>query len=55
MTPLKKVNREKRTGICGGAARAPTYTPPHSSRVVFSVHLTILLPKNNEVNWEIVH
>ncbi len=33
----KKPNREKRTGICGGAGytRTPTYTPPHSSRVVF--------------------
>ena len=39
----KKVNREMRTGICGdsGAARTPTYTPPHSSRVVFSVYLSI--------------
>jgi len=40
MIPLKKVNREKRTGICGGTgqARTPTYTPPYSSSVVFSVH-----------------
>jgi len=40
MSLLKKVNREKRIGICGGAgaARTPTYTPPYSSRVVISVH-----------------
>jgi len=37
VAPLRKVNREKGTGICGGAgaARAPTYTPPRYSRVVF--------------------
>ena len=40
MTPLKKVYREKGTGICGraGADPTPTYTGPHSSSVVFSVH-----------------
>jgi hypothetical protein len=30
MNPLKKVNYESRTGICGGVgyAHTPTYTPP---------------------------
>jgi len=44
MTPLKEVKREKRTGICGGsgAARTPTYTPSHSSRVGFSEHSLIM-------------
>ena len=47
LTPAeKKVNREKRTGISGGAgaARTPTYTSPHSSRVVFfSALITCIL------------
>jgi hypothetical protein len=40
MTPLKKVKRERRTGICGGsgAARTPTYSTSRSSRAVVSVH-----------------
>ncbi len=54
LTPLKKVNREKRTGIFGGAgaARTPKYTPLHSSMVVFSVHSVLnwmKLRKTSEV------
>jgi len=44
MTPLKKVNREKRIGMSGGAgcARIPTYTSLYSSRVVFSVQSLLI-------------
>jgi len=51
LTPLKKVNREKRTGICGGAgyARTPTYTPPYSSRLGFFSAL-IIIPQEEMKN-----
>jgi hypothetical protein len=43
MNLLKKSNRERRIGICGGVgyAHTPTYTPLCSSRVVISVHSLI--------------
>jgi hypothetical protein len=44
VTPLKKVNREKRIGISGGAgaARTPTHTSPYSSMGIFSVQSLLI-------------